>query len=104
MAISTAKGLMKVIDFNHGFMLNKIIHRNDDKADHYKKIDLNPNNNFKNIGKNDRIKTFKDSLNNHCLTDTREDHREPASIDDSILNQNFDHMNMNDASGIKFNP
>ena len=50
-------------DFNDGVLLNKIIHRIDDKAVNWKLIDLNPNNDFKkNINNNQGIDSCKKTL------------------------------------------
>ena len=50
-------------DFGDGVLLNKIIHRINDKAVDWKKIDLNTNNDFKkNINNNMGIQSCKDAL------------------------------------------
>lgn len=50
-------------DFNDGILLNKVIHRINDKVVDWKKIDMNPNNDFKkNINNNAGLATAKDKL------------------------------------------
>jgi plastin-1 len=50
-------------DFNDGILLNKVIHRVNDQVIDWKKIDMNPNNDFKkNINNNAGLASAKDKL------------------------------------------